>query len=673
MKHKFYPVRYNLHQEIVVNNRFPFWTEKIYSGFPIYADIENAYLHPLNLLFTVTLGPILSYKVLHFLMYLIGSYGLYNLLRKKKVGYLGYFVTNLIFFFSFYFLNKQIHQSLILTIYTFPMSVYLLSQYINTNLNKYVAWSILLLSSAFYWGHPQIFLIYCIGFVIYGISYIEKENLKKLFIYFLSVFWFVFLISLPQLLPSLRLNSLSTRAFDSENIMASQGSYNPLMFTNLFFPEIFLNSANYQGEDVNSDYSYVETYSYIGITTFLLFFLGLAYLRDSKLQRFVLISFFTYLFLSYSSYIPAFNIDTLPILSLFRYWTRSHILFLFAISLVVGLLVDKLAKGEVYPSRPNYKNVLYIPIALILIFSINLNNPTTIDILHRLITYVPTSYVFNEYVFLLTIISLVLGLIIFLFKRNSKSPILGLIAIVLPVFILIDLMYFSRDLIDIRTDNIKDLTKIEISETFKNKRVIVEKGEIENNESLYYDFWWPYGYSQFRDKEYYNNFKSNEISEISRPENVDLVPAKYDFYNSIGVVSIISDDNIETLNKNNIDLIKQSVEGDYINKEEGYIVFKLHVKEPTILHTYIKNLPGWQVYIDGYKADLGEELFIQLNITEGAHIVELRYIPYDFYYGLLLAVTGLCISFIVLFGRNFSFVRTYNIYKDKFLEGRFGY
>ena len=52
----FYPSRYYL-WESLVNGRFPFWTERIYSGFPIYADSERVFLHPLNILVTVLMGP----------------------------------------------------------------------------------------------------------------------------------------------------------------------------------------------------------------------------------------------------------------------------------------------------------------------------------------------------------------------------------------------------------------------------------------------------------------------------------------------------------------------------------------------------------------------------------------------------------------------------------------
>src|SRR3990167_4179644 len=53
MKHKFYPARVYLYKTITAEHRFPFWTERLFTGFPIYPDTENAYLNPVNVTATV--------------------------------------------------------------------------------------------------------------------------------------------------------------------------------------------------------------------------------------------------------------------------------------------------------------------------------------------------------------------------------------------------------------------------------------------------------------------------------------------------------------------------------------------------------------------------------------------------------------------------------------------
>ena len=45
---EYVPARAYLYDQIVNHHTFPFWTERMYSGFPIYADLENSYLNPVN-------------------------------------------------------------------------------------------------------------------------------------------------------------------------------------------------------------------------------------------------------------------------------------------------------------------------------------------------------------------------------------------------------------------------------------------------------------------------------------------------------------------------------------------------------------------------------------------------------------------------------------------------
>ena len=46
----YYPSRFYLQERILEDKSFPFWTERQFLGFPIYADAENGYLNPINVL-----------------------------------------------------------------------------------------------------------------------------------------------------------------------------------------------------------------------------------------------------------------------------------------------------------------------------------------------------------------------------------------------------------------------------------------------------------------------------------------------------------------------------------------------------------------------------------------------------------------------------------------------
>lgn len=650
MKHKFYPIRVYLYEEIVTQHRFPFWTEKIYSGFPIYADIENAYLHPINILYTIVFSPILSYKLLHISCYLLGSIGYYLLLKKRGVGKIGYIVANLIFFFSYFFINHQIHQSLILSFYTFPLSLYLLDMFMSYGSKKYIFYSILVLVSVFYWGHPQMFLIYLLGIFVYYFSfYPTKQNIKKGLLYFVTLGWFVFSLSLPQLLPSVLLNSYSVRSFDAEDISAMQGSFNPLMITSLFYPTIFLDNTNYQGEDINSDFSFVETYVYVGLTSTILFLIGIFILKDEKIQKFALLSYFVFFFLTFSYYIPFFNLDRIPVISLFRYWTRSVILLVFAISFVVGYFLDSLYNKKLENFGLQYKTSITIFLSLALLVLINIKNAITLRIVRDLYIYVRNGYNFKEWIVLFIATTLlIITLWLFYYKKELTSQyflVSKILIFSLVIGIALDLRYFSNDIIDIRTDNIADLQKVLVSSEYDNTRVIVERGEIENNESLYYDFWSPYGYSQFVDEAYYNSFKEHKIDKISRPVESEIHTDNYPFYRSLGINYIIVDSEIIVLRdrSNFLDIFESDIPGYYIHKDEGHILLSAEVPDlkTGTLQTYIKKYPGWKVYVEGEQVEVSDEnLFISFPISEGEHIIEFRFKPIHFYNGLLYSIVG---------------------------------
>lgn len=650
MKHKFHPARVYLYEKIVTEHTFPFWTEKIYSGFPIYADLENAYLHPVNVLATIIFRPILSYKLIHFFSYFVGSLGLYYFLKKKEIGLIGFATTNLVFFFSFFFINHQIHQSLILSMYTFPLSLFLVDKYMELEAKKYLALSISLLASVFYWGHPQMFIIYGIGLLIYAGCY-YKNNVKILLKYFAALFWFTTIIALPQLIPSTMLNFYSIRSFDVENISATQGSFHPLMASSFVFPSIFQNLANYEGENIDADFSFVETYMYIGVSTSILALLAFTLIKDKKLILYGISTVVISTTLTYSKYIPYFHIDEIPILDLFRYWTRSSILLVFYIAFLVGAFLDIIAKRNFKDFRFNYKRPLVVLGGFSLLVLLNWKHSVTFRILEDVPTYIKTSYSFKEWY---TLIFFVTALIVFatgLYTRTKTSKVYALIALLMLISMATDLRYFSQEILEFRTDDIEDLSKTEIPQEYKNTRVIVEDGEIENNESLYYDQWWPYGYSQFVDEEYYNFFQRSEIEKISRPVKSELFSDNYGFYKDLGVVDVVVDSKVEKLNLNNIDLLQKDLEGNYLIKEEGNISIELKTAEKQKLDTYIKYYPGWKVFIDGKQQEISEQgLFITFPIENGDHLIEMKYVPIHFYFGLLAMLGGLALTSSLYFG-----------------------
>ncbi len=98
---------------------------------------------------------------------------------------------------------------------------------------------------------------------------------------------------------------------------------------------------------------------------------------------------------------------------------------------------------------------------------------------------------------------------------------------------------------------------------------------------------------------------------------------------------------IEEMRKNQLEIITY--------EKDNYIKGKVNVtKDKTTLFTSIPYDDGWKVYVDGKRVKYDKLLtaFIGLDLTEGEHIIEFKYIPK----GLIL---GSIISFISLIGTIF--------------------
>ena len=77
----FYPSAYYLYESLLAL-RFPFWSERILLGFPVYAISEFSYLNLLHILGTLIFGPFAVFKFEHILFYTLGAFGLFGLLKK---------------------------------------------------------------------------------------------------------------------------------------------------------------------------------------------------------------------------------------------------------------------------------------------------------------------------------------------------------------------------------------------------------------------------------------------------------------------------------------------------------------------------------------------------------------------------------------------------------------
>jgi len=643
----YYPSRFYLHERIFNDSSFPFWTEKLFMGFPIYADAETGYLNPINILSIIVFGPDLSYKILHLLFYLIGSISFYFLLRKRGVNLFGYFIANTVFFFSTYLLNHQIHFNIILTFYLFPAAILLLQKYIEEIKISCLVLISIIISFGLLFGHFQSLFIFCLGMVVYYLifNYQKLYSFQTLFLIF-SLFFLILIQTLPQIIPLTEVYPNSVR---EENINLFKGSYVPIMTSFAFIPYVFGDNQNYFGDRVKADFSYTEIYIYFGISTFLLFAFTLIFKKTDKDT--ILAYSFLWLFLIFSiiKYNNIFSEET-PVISLFRYWERIIILSIFGISILIGKFV-----GGNY--ELNFKNlhrrILYLifPIIYISYFqsqaSSNLEVVRNVERILSIRNFINYEY-FTQFITIFLTSLVILILIILSIKVNFLKRNLKYLVLIYGIIIFCDLYYFSIDVIDFRLQNISEYKQRKFKYENKNQRSIFQNHKIKSLEYLYLNSWSLFGDSQFVESNYKDYLAKNGLTDIygrvGAVENIEILE-------KFGITRVFKIENgkeiYQDLKFKGIDLIQNDIEKfQYIVKKPGNVIFEVSLPIETAIFTRIKYTPNWQIKINGQEVNYeSDEIFLKFKAPAGENTVEIRYIPKPFYLGL--QISGLLLLFYI--------------------------
>lgn len=654
-QYTYVPARFYLYEKILNENSFPFWTERIFNGFPIYADFENGYLNPINVLSILIFGPLLSYKILHIATYLIGSLCLYLWMRNKGLGILSFTLANLIFFFNTLMLNHQIHFNVIAAFYLLPTVIYLIDEVIKKlDLKKIFLLSVTISYIAL-WGHAQsTFLVILAGIIYFSFHCYQKISLRKN-IFIISVLSLLTLIQiLPQYIPSIELYQQSLR---ENEIDYKQGSMIPRMAPIIIIPYLFGESESFQGSSfIHKHFTYSETYIYIGIAAFVIGIIGI-YLSQKDRLFFCLYTYIIIFFvLSFNANNPLFNENT-PILNLFRYWQRSSLLLIFAISVFAGIALENI-KTYVFSKKDFLISTIYILIPILYLYLISFYEPVYYqtfirDGINRIYNLTSPKYLLEflnfQIVTLIFFISVTLMVGFYFFKDKirfkHKEFILGLILISTTLF---DNLYFNLDVLDYRIDYIKDHVFPSISKEYENIRVVPKKLELNGLEHLYIKSWSPFGYSQFREEEYVKFFPNSGLGNL-RKSRTQIPVDGLDSLANFGIIYILDYDKEIKTNDRKIDLIKENIDGTYKLKKEGEINLEINSDTKREVTLLLKHNKNWEIKNNNQVVNYEKkDLFIKLNLQNGINNIYIKYIPYGFYKGIFFSIFLTIILLIIL-------------------------
>lgn len=605
----FYPPRYYLYESLTAG-KFPFWTERVFSGFPLYADSEKAYLHPLNILAILLFGPFTSYKILHFGAYLAGSLGLYWLLKKHGSTIWGFFVGNLVYYFSFFHLFHLQHFSFVLCTYLIPLGLYAVSQYKSF---KWIIVYVLISLSNIYFGSFQAVVIFYMTTLLYWLAFEGCPALKSLVFTLVTTV----MLSLPQVLPTAQLFFYSERG--AQELKFTEGSFSPLMLINLIYPYSFGYGKDYKWNMVSKDYLIHETYVYVGVVALILAVYGFLSLSDTKLRIYLCACLGLFLILGFVEFIPLVSQFSWPIVSLFRYWGRSVVLAVLAISILASLATSRLTDGV----RINFKFCLLAIPAIILVI-IGLSSPSA-----ALILKLATQGAF-DFSWIWPILTVV-AFFMLIFAYATKKSFFKLLLCSLVFF---DLLFFGRRIVN---DYLRDISNLYPKEqlaeysAYKNMRLAIADPLASGNLGLYYQNWGILGYSQYALNSYVNYSRDLGLTSVKALSAVD--------FGKFGVAKAFLLDKTYNSSVLPTSLI-HDFDGYVANylTTEGHMVFNIYSNSPQVLQTYIINYPGWQLKINDTVADFTGDPYIKTMVPVGVVSLEFTFIPIIFFVGVILGL-----------------------------------
>lgn len=644
-----YPSAFYLKQNIL-NFNFPFWTEKLYSGFPLYANGEMAYLNPIRIFGVLIFGFINVFKFEHFLMYFLGSYFLFQYLKKLEYEFIAKITTHFIYYFSFFHVVKMLHPNIIYITMLFPACVYFLLEVFakGEKFNfKYLLLLVLFNAIGFYYGSLNAVFY---SFLAQGIISIIITTEKKILYKKILTFWIIFaslffIIILPQLFPSFMLAKAGARG-EIKSFDFTEGSWTPSLLVTTFVPFAFGRPESYIGKSLSEWWLMHEFYYYIGISSWIMGILGYFTITDKKIKTIIASSLWIFVLLAFIKYSPIQNILNFGPFSIFRYWGRMWFFVMFSIALSAGSLISnnnvKFYKKDLWYILPPFIYLIFLEfrkggiyLEKILINHLFVNRGIFKDDLFWLYLLILISTIIVSYLHIKKIF------------KNSKYYLFSIL--------FLDLFIFGNILLRgslIDSDKIININIQKILQPQSGIRTVVYHDEYVGNRPLYYNAWNIFGYAgPFEDVNYSKSLKQLGFESSRRIMNSQVTPAAII---GLGVKNIVNKD----MNISKIDNQDRlfNTEVSYIKKDEGFFVININSINNLVINTKIRNYAGWTLKIDGVKSNFAsnkEDLYLSFNLEPGIHEVQIKYVPIHFYYGFIISLFG-CIGCYFLF-RNRKF------------------
>lgn len=644
-----YPSIYYL-KETILSGKFPFYTERIFSGFPIYENSEVAYLNIIRILLAILFSPANVLKIEHFIFFAAGTLGWYFLTKKFNFSNLAIIVSHSIFFYSVQNVARFGHINLIYVYFLIPLCFYFFEKFFESKKVKWLIFLSLANAVGIYYGNYNGVAISVIAQSIYVICGIKSLREIPLIIKtgIILGIWIISL-SITSLFPSYMLYLGSHRK--NESITFTEGSvHSTYLLSNLVYPYPLGFGSEFKGNAIKNQWLIHEISIYPGIAALAIGIIGFFTLKDKKLLTFFYTNFLLFIFFACMEYIPgnkAFNF--IPV-NLFRYWIRYGVVFHLSLALIVGKwLSEPTIKFKI---KTRFPAMILIFLILFIIFWLN-KDKSTLNAIHKyFVSAFPHGFPFIKQVAGI-FISVILLAGIFL-KTKQK-----ILLYILSAIIVFDVTYFSHMALNTNLTpafNLKDEKTTQATQQAVNQRVTYMNPKIKGNTPLYYPSWGLFGYAVSYEQQNYGKLLALYGLDSRRFKLSDT-----SLLQEFGLAKIIHEDSsVQSFENRPLELVQANYsDGYYIKRAEGDVSFKINLQQSQYVNIFIRNFPGWKLRVNGQEKSFTgskDDVYLNFLLEKGENTVELKYYPIHFYIGTVLGLILIPLTFYVISKRFNSWV-----------------
>jgi hypothetical protein len=228
-----YPWRY-FAVETIKSGQIPLWNPYSFSGTPHLANYQSAVLNPLNIGFFVF--PFIDWwSFLIILQPLLAGLFTYMFIKSLKRSEFAAILSSLSFMFCGFVVSWMEYGTLTYAILYLPLALYSIEKYYGNKKYRYPILLALTFPLSFFSGHFQIsiyFLLFIVGYLLF--KYLQTKKTRTI-LYLLLAIFFGMLLCAPQLFPSIELYSQSFRSTIFAKTEVIPWGYLPTLFAPDFF------------------------------------------------------------------------------------------------------------------------------------------------------------------------------------------------------------------------------------------------------------------------------------------------------------------------------------------------------------------------------------------------------------------------------------------------------